>query len=94
MICGILDTMRPNIHGRSYKSQLVFVNDRPGHDFRYAIDPTKMLTEIGWRAVETFETGLTKTVSWYLANEDWWRPLQRERHNEEHLDFAFAKTQS
>ena len=55
---------------------IAFVEDRPGHDRRYAIDATKLETELGWRAAETFETGLAKTVQWYLDREDWWRPLQ------------------
>ena len=52
-----------------------FVDDRPGHDRRYAIDAAKIETELGWRAEETFETGLEKTVAWYLANRDWWRDI-------------------
>ena len=55
---------------------IAFVADRPGHDRRYAIDPSKIERELGWRARESFETGLAKTIDWYLAREDWWRPIR------------------
>jgi dTDP-glucose 4,6-dehydratase len=62
------------------RDQLItFVPDRPGHDRRYAIDATKLESELGWRAGETFETGLRKTVAWYIARRDWWEPL-RDRY--------------
>jgi dTDP-glucose 4,6-dehydratase len=75
-VCAIMDRMRPD--GAPHARLITFVADRPGHDRRYAIDATKLEAELGWRARETFETGIEKTVAWYLANEDWWRPL-RER---------------
>ena len=75
-ISSILDHLRPRRDGRSYAEQITFVNDRPGHDRRYAIDPTKIEKELGWQAVESFETGLTKTIDWYLRNEWWWMPLR------------------
>jgi dTDP-glucose 4,6-dehydratase len=71
MICNILDELRPRIDGQSYAAQIAFVKDRPGHDRRYAIDASKIQGELGWRAQETFETGLRKTVSWYLENPCW-----------------------
>ena len=74
-LCGILDRMRPKDSGR-YADQIVYVADRPGHDARYAIDPSRIRTELGWRPSVTVEEGLEKTVRWYLDNEDWWRPLQ------------------
>ncbi|THD76910.1 dTDP-glucose 4,6-dehydratase [Thalassobius vesicularis] len=74
MICAILDRLRPS--DRPYASLITYVQDRPGHDLRYAIDPTRIRTELGWRPSVTLEQGLEKTVEWYLANEDWWRPLQ------------------
>ncbi len=77
-LCGILDGLRPKDSG-SYADQITFVTDRPGHDARYAIDPTRIRTELGWRPSVTVEQGLKKTVEWYLDNEAWWRPLQ-ERH--------------
>ena len=68
-ICGILDNMRPRADGKSYTDQITFVADRAGHDFRYAIDATKLENELGWRADETFDTGIVKTVEWYLNNK-------------------------
>ena len=67
------------------------MTDRPGHDFRYAIDPTKLETELGWRAEETFETGLARTVDWYLANETWWRPLREKRYDGQRLGLVSAE---
>jgi dTDP-glucose 4,6-dehydratase len=75
-ICDILDELDPV--GASRTRLITHVPDRPGHDRRYAIDPSKLESELGWRAQETFETGLRKTVLWYMQNEWWWRPL-RER---------------
>lgn len=74
-LCGILDDMRPKPQG-SYADQITFVADRPGHDARYAIDPTRISMELGWRPSVTVEEGLRRTVEWYLANEGWWRALQ------------------
>lgn len=77
-ICGILDELRPRNEG-DYADLITFVTDRPGHDARYAIDPTRIREELGWRPSVSVEEGLRKTVEWYLANEDWWRALQ-DRH--------------
>ena len=74
MICTHLDQMRPK--DTPYADQITFVTDRPGHDMRYAIDPTRIRDELGWRPSVTLEQGLEKTVRWYLDNEDWWRALQ------------------
>ncbi|TCT30431.1 dTDP-glucose 4,6-dehydratase [Martelella mediterranea] len=74
-ICTILDEKRPLDKG-SYADQITFVTDRPGHDMRYAIDPTRVRSELGWKPSVTVEEGLDKTVQWYLDNEDWWRALQ------------------
>mmetsp|Transcript_23211 Transcript_23211/g.39815 ORF Transcript_23211/g.39815 Transcript_23211/m.39815 type:complete len:348 (+) Transcript_23211:654-1697(+) len=74
-LCGILDEMQPKASG-SYADQITFVKDRPGHDARYAIDPTRIREELGWRPSVTVEEGLRRTVQWYLDNEAWWRPLQ------------------
>ena len=76
MLCAILDEMRPRADGEPYETQIEFVADRPGHDARYAIDPTRIAQELGWRPSVTVEQGLRKTVQWYLDNEDWWRALQ------------------
>lgn len=76
-ICAILDELRPRADGRSYAEQITFVKDRPGHDARYAIDPSKIMAELGWKPQETFETGLRRTIQWYLENEAWWQPLRQ-----------------
>ena len=75
-LCSILDVLRPRSDGRPYAEQIRFVADRPGHDARYAIDPSRIRTELGWRPSVTVEEGLKKTVQWYLDNESWWRALQ------------------
>ncbi len=74
-ICSLLDQVRPRADGQSYAQQISYVADRPGHDFRYAIDASKIRDYLGWTPQQTFETGLKATVEWYLAREDWWRPL-------------------
>ncbi|MBY5986769.1 dTDP-glucose 4,6-dehydratase [Roseovarius atlanticus] len=74
-LCAILDEKRPKASG-SYADQITFVTDRPGHDARYAIDPTRIRQELGWRPSVTVEEGLERTVQWYLDNEAWWRALQ------------------
>ncbi|MEL6806790.1 MAG: dTDP-glucose 4,6-dehydratase [Pseudomonadota bacterium] len=74
-LCGIIDEVRPKASG-SYSDQITFVTDRPGHDARYAIDPTRIRTELGWSPSVTVEDGLRRTVQWYLDNEPWWRALQ------------------
>lgn len=75
-LCAILDRKRPKASG-SHADQITFVPDRPGHDARYAIDPGRIREELGWRPSVTLDEGLERTVDWYLANEDWWRPLLR-----------------
>jgi dTDP-glucose 4,6-dehydratase len=79
-ICASLDKLKPREGGGSYGELISFVPDRPGHDLRYALDPSKIERELGWAPQETFETGLEKTVRWYLENEWWWRPLRREKY--------------
>jgi len=81
-ICTVLDELAPS--NRPREELIEFVTDRPGHDARYAIDATKLETELGWRAQENFDTGIAKTVQWYLDNDWWWRPL-RERYAGERL---------
>ena len=70
-LCRILDAKSPRADGQSYADQITFVQDRPGHDQRYAIDATKLANELGWKPVETFDSGIEKTVNWYLENQDW-----------------------
>jgi len=84
MLCDILDCRKPRTDGKSYRDQITFVKDRPGHDMRYAIDASKIQKELGWIPAETFETGIVKTVDWYLNNQDWCKRItdgsyQRER---------------
>lgn len=74
-ICAELDRLRPRPDGRPYAEQIAFVADRPGHDLRYAIDAARIRDELGWTPRETFETGIEKTVRWYLDNEPWWRAI-------------------
>lgn len=70
-LCDILDEEQPRSDGKSYREQITFVKDRPGHDRRYAIDASRLERELGWKPAETFETGIRKTVRWYLDNQDW-----------------------
>ena len=70
-LCDMLDRLRPRADGASYRAQITYVKDRPGHDRRYAIDASKLERELGWKPAETFETGIEKTVRWYLDNADW-----------------------
>lgn len=79
-ITGALDASSPRADGASHRNQIEFVADRPGHDFRYAIDPRKIEAELGWRARDTFDSGLNRTVEWYIANEPWWRPLREHSY--------------
>jgi dTDP-glucose 4,6-dehydratase len=74
-ICATLDEVRPRADGKKYEEQIGYVTDRPGHDHRYAIDPSKLERELGWKAQESFDSGIARTVNWYLDNETWWRPL-------------------
>jgi dTDP-glucose 4,6-dehydratase len=70
-ICAILDELQPRNDGKSYAEQISFVQDRPGHDRRYAIDARKLERELGWKPAETFDTGIRKTIEWYLTNQAW-----------------------
>lgn len=70
-VCALLDELRPRADGKSYAEQITFVTDRPGHDRRYAIDARKLERELGWKPAETFETGIRKTVQWYLDHPEW-----------------------
>ncbi len=75
-ICATLDRLRPRRDGKSYAEQITFVTDRPGHDRRYAIDPRKVESELDWHPQESFDSGLEKTIKWYLDNDWWWQPLR------------------
>jgi len=84
-ICSILDELNPRSNNQSYSELITYVKDRPGHDFRYAIDASKIKTDLGWTPKETFKTGIRKTIQWYLDHEDWWRKIQDGTYNQERL---------
>jgi dTDP-glucose 4,6-dehydratase len=79
-ICSVLDHQKPRAGGKPYSDLITSVPDRPGHDRRYAIDPTKAERELGWQASETFESGLEKTVDWYIHNKGWWGPIREKQY--------------
>jgi len=87
-LCGLLDEMSPRANRLLYNELITFVTDRPGHDLRYAIDATKIREELSWQPQETFETGLRKTVQWYLDNETWWRRVLSGAYRGERLGLA------
>lgn len=89
-ICAELDRLSPRADGAPHASAIKFVSDRPGHDFRYAIDPEKIEKDLGWRSQETFESGIANTVRWYLDNEAWWRPLREKRYDGQRLGLTAA----
>jgi len=84
-ICTILDQEIPSKSGDSYKELITFVPDRPGHDFRYAIDATKIKKECGWTPKENFESGIRKSIQWYLENQSWWKNIQEKKYRQERL---------
>lgn len=87
-ICKILDELKPRLEGKTYTSLITFVNDRPGHDLRYAIDASKIERELGWKPQESFETGIRKTVQWYLNNLEWCQRVQDGSYQRERLGEA------
>jgi dTDP-glucose 4,6-dehydratase len=84
-ICALLDELAPSKAIERRDALITFVTDRPGHDLRYAIDPTRICTELAWQPRETFESGLRKTVEWYLANRSWWQPIREGVYGGERL---------
>ena len=84
-ICGILDNLIPRRDAESYKKLINFVKDRPGHDFRYAIDANKINSQLGWSPKESFESGIEKTVKWYINNADWWNSILDNTYRQERL---------
>jgi dTDP-glucose 4,6-dehydratase len=90
-ICALLDAKRPRKGRGSYTDLITFVADRPGHDRRYAIDPAKSERELEWRPLETFETGLARTVDWFLDNDWWWRPIREQLFDGTRLGLASAR---
>ncbi|WP_213952832.1 dTDP-glucose 4,6-dehydratase [Variovorax sp. dw_954] len=81
-VCALLDELQPRADGKPYAAQISYVTDRPGHDRRYAIDARKLERELGWKPAETFDTGIRKTVEWYLANGEWVRNVQSGAYRE------------
>jgi dTDP-glucose 4,6-dehydratase len=90
VICDTLDRIRPRADKLSYREQIKFVADRPGHDFRYAIDATKLQRELGWKPLESFESGMEKTIKWYLENRAWWEAIQSGEYQGERLGLKTA----
>lgn len=84
-ICTLLDEISPRENEKSYHELITYVTDRPGHDFRYAIDATKIEKELGWSPKESFATGIRKTIHWYLDNKDWWKSIQDNTYQQERL---------
>ena len=76
ILCDLLDEIKPLKKGKSYKDQIIFIGDRPGHDRRYAIDATKIKQDLGWKSNETFDTGIRKTIQWYIDNQEWVKNIQ------------------
>lgn len=85
IICSFLDEISPRKNGSSYSDLITFVKDRPGHDFRYAIDAGKIRNDLGWSPNESFETGIRKTIHWYLDNQNWWKAIQDNNYRQERL---------
>ena len=91
-VCALLDELRPRQDGKAYSDQITFVKDRPGHDLRYAIDGDKIARELGWKPQETFESGIRKTVIWYLDHKDTWcKNVQEGNYNRERLGTGGGK---
>jgi dTDP-glucose 4,6-dehydratase len=84
-ICSLLDEFKPRSNGEPYSNLITFVTDRPGHDFRYAINASKIKETLNWVPKETFVTGIKKTIKWYLNNESWWRNIQNGTYSQERL---------
>ena len=84
-VCAILDELLPRADGSKYESLITYVADRPGHDLRYAIDPSKLMNELGWKPQENFDSGIRRTVQWYLANEWWWKPIHEKKYSGQRL---------
>lgn len=89
-ICDALDTFRPRTDGCSYRQQISYVSDRPGHDYRYAIDASKLERELGWKPVEDFDSGIRKTILWYLENQQWWDEIISGAYQGERLGLKAA----
>ena len=87
-VCSILDELRPRQDGTKYESLITYVTDRPGHDLRYAINPSKLMNDLGWKPQENFNPGIRKTVQWYLDNDWWWKPIHEKKYAGQRLGKA------
>ena len=85
IICRDLDSIKPRSNGELYENLITYVKDRPGHDFRYAIDSSKIKNNLNWLPKETFRSGIKKTIHWYINNESWWRKIQKQHYSQERL---------
>ena len=85
IICHKMDSFLPRSNGSSYSDLITFVTDRPGHDFRYAIDASKIQNNLGWAPRENFNSGIEKTITWYLENKEWWKSIQNNSYRQERL---------
>ena len=90
-ICSILDRLSPANSGKPYHKLITYVTDRPGHDYRYSINSTKIKNDLNWEPKETFDTGLIKTIEWYLKNEVWWRKIKDHVYKQERLGVSSLK---
>jgi dTDP-glucose 4,6-dehydratase len=90
-ICTMLDRLQPRPDSKSYHDQISFVTDRPGHDFRYAIDASSLESELGWKPLENFESGIERTVRWYLDNRTWWEEILSGEYRGERLGTKLAE---
>jgi len=88
LLCRILDELKPSMSGRSYTEQITFVQDRPGHDLRYAIDASKIRDQLGWTPKQDHQSGFRRTVQWYLTNQNWWQAILDGTYNLERLGLA------
>ena len=80
----MMNELKPSKNG-NYRDLITFVDDRPGHDKRYAVDSTKLQNTLKWKPRESFQSGIKKTIEWYLNNEDWWRKIQKNNYNQQRL---------
>ncbi|MCL4109487.1 UNVERIFIED_CONTAM: hypothetical protein GTU68_024384 [Idotea baltica] len=92
-LCDLLNELKPREDGKSYRDQITYVTDRPGHDRRYAIDCSKLMNELGWKPTESFETGMRKTIEWYLANSEWIENVTSGKYRQERLGLEESKDQ-
>lgn len=92
-LCDLLDELKPREDGKSYRDQITYVTDRPGHDRRYAIDCSKLMNELGWKPTETFETGMRRTMEWYLANSAWIENVTSGKYRQERLGLTESNEQ-